>query len=86
MNGLQLSFDITHVTIYIQVKTLYSYPMGHHGRSFVIKNGQKLLKNMFLAIFTSVTSYPTHNIVSWANEWVPVMDITQGAPYTHESK
>jgi hypothetical protein len=60
--------------------------MGHHGRSFVTKNGQKLLKNMFLVIFISVTSYPTHNIVSWANKWVPVMDITQGAPYTHEPK
>jgi hypothetical protein len=67
-------------------KTPCSFPLGHHGRSFVTKYGQKLLKNMFLAIFTSVTSYATHNIVSWANEWVPVMDITQGTPYTHEPK
>jgi hypothetical protein len=41
---------------------------------------------MFLVILNSVTSYPTDNIVSWTNEWVPVMDITQGAPYTHEPK
>jgi hypothetical protein len=67
-------------------KTPYSYPMGYHGRLFVTKNGQKLLKNMFLVIFTSVTSYPTHNIVSWVNKWVPVMDINQVAPCTHEPK
>jgi hypothetical protein len=67
-------------------KIPYSYSMGHHDRLFVTRNGQKLLKNMFLANFTSITSYPTHNIVSWANKWVLVMDINQGAPYTHEPK
>jgi hypothetical protein len=27
--------------------TPYSYPMGHHGHSFVSKNGQKQLKTGF---------------------------------------
>ena len=48
--------------------TPYSHSMGHDSDSFVTKDGQKLLKNMFLAFFTSITSYSTHNIVLWANE------------------
>jgi hypothetical protein len=32
------------------------------------KNGQKSLKNMFLAIITSITLYSTHIIVLLANE------------------
>ena len=48
--------------------TPYSHSMGHDSDSFVTKDGQKLLKNMFLASFTSITSYSTHTIVLWANE------------------
>jgi len=53
--------------------TPYSCPMGHHSHSFVTKNGQKLLKNMFLEMFTSITSYSTYIHVLWAKEWCSVI-------------
>jgi hypothetical protein len=58
--------------------TRCSYPKGHDSLSSITKNGQELLKNMFLAIFISVTFYSTHNIDLWAN------DITQGTTNTYD--
>ena len=53
--------------------TLYIYPMVYNSHSFVTKNGQKLLKNMFLEMFTSITSYSTYIHVLWAKEWCSVI-------------
>jgi hypothetical protein len=55
------------------LKTPYRYPMGHYSHSFVTKNSQKLLKNMFLAIFTSITSYSAHKYVLLVNEWCEII-------------
>jgi hypothetical protein len=53
--------------------TPFSYPLGYYCHSFLTKNGQKLLKNMFLAMFTSITSYSTYKYVLWAYEWCQIM-------------
>jgi hypothetical protein len=59
--------------------------MGHYSYSFVTENCQKLLKNMFLAMFTFVTSYSAQKYVLLVNEWFQIiLDITQGALNTHD--
>jgi hypothetical protein len=49
--------------------TPYSYPMGHHRHSFVSKNGEKWLKNMFLMMLINIIYYSRHKYAVWANEW-----------------
>ena len=70
--------------------TPYSYPMGRDRHSFSTQNDQKLLKNVFLAIFTPITSYSTHNIVFWRQRMVPhypkispMVQSTRMTPYTY---
>jgi hypothetical protein len=43
--------------------TANSYSMGLDSHSSMTKNSQKFLKNMFLVILSSKTSYSTYNIV-----------------------
>jgi hypothetical protein len=46
--------------------TPYSYPMGHHSHSFVIKNRRKWFK-------TSLSFYFIHKSVLWANKWCSII-------------
>ena len=55
------------------LKTPYRYPMGHYSHSFVTKKSQKLLKNMFLAIFTSITYYSAQKYILLVNEWCQII-------------
>ena len=68
MSDDQLSYGMTQGLYY-----LYSYPMGHHSHSFVSKNYQKQLKNMFLMMLPSTNSYSIHKYVLRANWWCSVI-------------
>ena len=43
----------------------YTYPVGHDR----LMKAQKWLKNLVMAIFSTITSYSTLNNVIRANEW-----------------
>ena len=58
------SYPVISPMVLFTLLTPYTNPLGH---SSMTKNGQRLMKSIFSAIFTPITSYSTHNIVSWAN-------------------
>jgi hypothetical protein len=67
------SYPILSPQVPTTLMTPYSYPMGHHCYLFVSKNGWKWLKNNFLTMLTSKTSYSTHKYVLSDNEWCSVI-------------
>jgi hypothetical protein len=50
----------------------YGYLLGYDTLIYDRK-WTNTVENVFLAIFASITSYSTHNIVYWVNEWCPVI-------------
>ena len=81
-----LNYPMLSPKVPTTLMTPYSYPMGHHSHSFVSKNGQKWLKNMFLMMLINLTYYSTHKYVLWDTNGVQLSHgITQGACYTQDS-
>jgi hypothetical protein len=68
---VQLSYGNTQGANYTQNPIKIN--MGHYRHSFVTKNSQKLLKNLFLTMFTSITSYSAHKYVQLVNEWCQII-------------
>jgi hypothetical protein len=81
MDGVQSSYDITHGATYTHDKKTNWPLMTLMTLLTLLTKGPKRVKicckHLFLAIFISVTSYSTHTIVLWANQWCPVI------PYYH---
>jgi ATP-dependent helicase/DNAse subunit B len=67
------SYPIISPRVPTTLMNLYSYQLGHHSHSFVTKNGQKRLKNMYLVMSTSITSYSIHGYVLRANKWCSII-------------
>ena len=60
-------------SVLFTLMTLYRFPLGHISHSSMTKIGQKLLKNRFLAVLSSI-AYSTHNIRFFLDtEWWPVI-------------
>jgi hypothetical protein len=78
MNGVQLSYDITHGAFYTHAP--YSYPMaiGHTRCSSMTKKGQKSLKNNFLTVLL-----PEHPMLPLILFYGPMKGVKLSYDITH---
>jgi hypothetical protein len=54
--------------VFFTLLTPFTYHIAHDSHISMTKNGQKIVENMFMALFAAITSYSNHNIVSWVND------------------